>query len=63
VPACVNVSNDASDCSAAERRLMGAIAAGAICDFADGVDITTDEMDSGPRAVHQGSALAPSAHH
>ena len=40
------MEDDASDYSPAEQRLVDAIAAGAVCDFADGAEITADEMAS-----------------
>jgi hypothetical protein len=58
VPECVDMEDDASDYSQAERRLVDAIAAGAVCDFADGAEITAEEMASwGPERTIRATVL------
>ena len=58
VPECVDMEDDASDYSQAERRLVDAIAAGAVCDFADGAEITAKEMASwGPERTIRATVL------
>src|SRR5665811_1011535 len=58
VPECVDMEDDASDYSPAEQRLMDAIAAGTVCDFADGARITAEEMGSwGPERTIRATML------
>jgi Pentapeptide repeats (9 copies) len=58
VPECVDMEDDASDYSQAERRLVDAITAGAVCDFADGAEITAEEMASwGPERTIRATVL------
>src|ERR1035437_697357 len=58
VPECVDMEDDASDYSPAERRLVDAIAAGAVCDFGGGAEITAEEMASwGPERTIRATLL------
>jgi hypothetical protein len=58
VSECVDMEDDASDYSPAERHLVDAIAAGAVCDFADGAEITAEEMGSwGPGQTIRATVL------
>jgi len=58
VPECVDMEDDASDYSPAERRLMDAIRAGDPCDFANGAEITAEAMDSwGPERTIRATLL------
>jgi hypothetical protein len=58
VPLCVNMGADSNDYRAAERRLMDAMRAGDPCDFANGAEITAEEMASwGPERTIRATLL------
>jgi hypothetical protein len=58
MPKCLSMGAGSNDYHAAERRLMDAIRAGEVCDFADGAEITAEEMASwGPERTIRATLL------
>ena len=65
------MKDDTNVCSAAELRLLEAVREQGVCDFADGADITAEEMTSwGPERIVRAALLGqlltaekPNTHH
>jgi hypothetical protein len=52
------MKDDTNECSAAELRMLEAIREQGVCDFADGADITAEEMTSwGPERIVSAALL------